>query len=145
MFFEVQVMNMRSKIGRPRDTGPVNWVSDEEVFNELVQLPGFDEGIAQQEKISLLGAMLRDVREKYLKMTQTQAAQLIGIPQSELSRLEAGTGVRGPTFATVTSIVDRYEQYLAPSGIEINLSLEVATPASENFHYALAGRLHHVD
>lgn len=124
-----------------KDLASQRWVSDEEVYNELAELPGFSEGIAQQEKISLLGTMLRDVRERYLKMTQTQAARLIGIPQSELSRLEAGTGVRGPTFATVTSIVDRYEQYLAPFGVEINLSLEVATSSTEASHYALAGRL----
>ena len=124
-----------------KDKSSERRVSHQEVYRRLGHLPGFQEGMAQQRKISLLGRMLRDVREKHLKMTQTEAANLIGIPQSELSRLEAGTGARGPTFATVTSIVDRYEQHLALSGVEIKLAVEVASPGSEAVHYALAGHL----
>lgn len=140
-----ETVNIRKMGMEARKVQLETLVSDDEVYNELAHLPGFKEGLAQQKTISRLGAMLRDLREKYLKMTQTQAAELIGIPQSELSRLEAGTGVRGPTFATVTSIVQRYEQHLAPSGVEISLSLEVAAPSSEGSHYALAGHLMHVD
>lgn len=123
-----------------KDTGE-EWITHEEVSDALLRIPGVEAGVVQQERISRLGGRLREVREIYLKMTQTEAAKILGMPQSELSRLEAGTGRKGPTFTTVTSIVDRYEQYLAPSGVEIALSLDVSVQSGEATHYALAGKV----
>lgn len=119
------------------------WMSHEQVSDSLLSIEGVGAGIEQQQRISRLGDMLRHVRSTYLKMTQTDAAKLLGMPQSELSRLESGTGAKGPTFATVTAIVDRYEQYLAPSGVEIALSLNVSVDSGKATNFALAGRVLH--
>lgn len=125
---------------RSKKSGQEGWITHDEARDQLLQIPGVQAGVDQQQRIFALGKMLREIREAYLKMTQTQAAELIGMPQSELSRIEAGTGARGPTFTTVISIVDKYERHLAPSGVEIGLSLEVAGTDGEAVHYALAGR-----
>lgn len=119
------------------------WVAHDEVSEALLLIPGVAAGVVQQAQISRLGSRLREVREIYLKVTQTEAAKILGMPQSELSRIEAGTGVKGPTFTTVSSIVEKYEQYLAPSGVELALSLDVSVDSGEPIQYALAGRAFH--
>ncbi|WP_043690765.1 helix-turn-helix domain-containing protein [Luteimonas huabeiensis] len=118
-----------------------DWIGHDEATARLRTIAGVDEGAALQQRISRLGDLLRQVREAHLKLPQTEAARLIGIPQSELSRLEAGTGARGPTFATLTAIVDSYERYLAPSGVTLDLTLNVTVDQEESAHYPLAGHL----
>ena len=126
---------------RATQEADTQWKAHDEVGASLLRIPGVAAGMAQQAQISRLGRVLREIRESHLKMTQTEAAHLLGMPQSELSRIEAGTGARGPTFATVVSILDHYEQSLAPSGTRLTLSLGVSVQSAPPIHYGLAGNI----
>lgn len=96
-----------------------------EVGKRLANVPGVAEGIALQRQIARLGEKLRLLREQQLELSQTAAARLAGLPQSELSRIEAGTGRRGPSYATVTRILSAYEAALADRGHSLSLNIEV--------------------
>jgi transcriptional regulator with XRE-family HTH domain len=100
-------------------------VKHTEVGARLAAVNGVAEGIALQQQIARLGAKLRLVREENLQFSQTVAAELAGLPQSELSRIEAGIGRRGPSYATVTRILAAYEAALAGRGQSLSLSIEV--------------------
>lgn len=115
------------------------WISHDEVGRELLQITGVSVGVEQQQQIFLLGEMLRDLRERFMKVSQTEAAKIIGMPQPELSRIESGVGSRGPSITTVLNIVNNYERHLAPKGIEIGFALDVDVRGGDSMHYKLAG------
>lgn len=100
-------------------------VTHAEVGKRLGSIAGVADGIALQQQIARLGEKLRLLREQQLQLSQTAAAQLAGLPQSELSRIEAGTGRRGPSYATVTRILSAYESALADRGHSLSLNIEV--------------------
>ncbi len=112
-------------------------ISNEELEQRLLRIPGVTEGIAQQKRFSRLGELLKGFREDYLGVSQTEASKLVGIPQSELSRIEAGTGVRGPTIATLMSIISAYQANISTSGVKIGISLDVDNGKGKTFHYEL--------
>ena len=121
------------------------WVTHDLVSEQLSRIPGVREGAEQQRQIFSLGEMLRDVRERFAKISQTEAARIVGIPQPELSRIETGLGSRGPTYATVIAILGGYERYLAPKGVDIGLTLDVEVQGGNSVHYTLAGAEFHED
>lgn len=88
-------------------------ISHEEARQMAQCLKGFDEGYKKQNEIIGLGASFRRMREKLLKLNQTQAAELAGITQSELSRLESGIGTQGPSYLTISHIFRVYRKYLS--------------------------------
>jgi DNA-binding XRE family transcriptional regulator len=108
--------------------GKKNTVSHKAVGENLRNEVGFREGYDKRGKIIKLGELLRTVRENEVHLTQTEAAQLIQIEQSELSRIENGTGAQGPAWSTVTQIIDAYRDYLRGKGTEVTFSLEVSGP-----------------
>jgi len=87
-------------------------VSHESVGERLGQLKGFREGSEKRAKIIKFGAILKTMREREVHLNQTEAASLIGMTQSELSRIEAGVGTQGPSYDTITTIIDTYKQVL---------------------------------
>ncbi len=87
-------------------------VSHKSVGNRLSQLDGFQEGQTKRAKIIKLGTILKTMREKETHLNQTEAAELIGMSQSELSRIEAGTGTQGPSYDTITTIINTYKEIL---------------------------------
>ncbi len=121
------------------------WVTHDSVSEQLLRIPGVHEGAEEQRKIFCLGEMLRDVRERFAKVSQAEAARIVGIPQPELSRIENGFGARGPTYATVLAILGGYERYLAPKGVDIGLALDVKIQGGRSVHYVLAGVEFHED
>ena len=85
--------------------------TNKSLHKALVNVPGFKRGYAKRDRIIKLGKALRKVREIHLKLNQKEAAALVGMEQSELSRLEAGVGERGPSMLTIGRIMDAYEKY----------------------------------
>ncbi|MCG5078787.1 helix-turn-helix domain-containing protein [Paraburkholderia tagetis] len=65
--------------------------------NELMTDPEFRAGYEQQGQLVRFGRIMRGARESQ-GLTQAQLASRLEISQSEISRLEKGEGVNGPTF-----------------------------------------------
>jgi len=87
-------------------------VSSADPARTLESLEGFNEGRRNRDQIVALGEFMRELRADVLEITQTEAAGLMGIEQSELSRFESGTGVRGPSYSTLMRVVEAYQKLL---------------------------------
>lgn len=93
--------------------------------HKLRDLPGFDEGRKLQAQILELGDKVRMLREDVLKISQTEAAGLIGIDQSDLSRIENGVGNRGPSYAMITRIIEAYQSFMQKVEPSSHLALNI--------------------
>lgn len=95
--------------------------------DSLRRVPGFEQGRKRRANIVRLGELIRELRKSELGITQTEAAKLIGMEQSELSRIENGFGRRGPSYLTITRIIDAYRGYLQSKDpsyrLDLNLTL----------------------
>lgn len=65
--------------------------------SELMENAEFRAGYEQQGQLVRFGRIMRGARESQ-GLTQAQLASRLEISQSEISRLEKGEGVNGPTF-----------------------------------------------
>ncbi|WP_236873164.1 helix-turn-helix domain-containing protein [Burkholderia sp. MSMB0856] len=74
-----------------------------ELRQELMGIPAFKAGYEQQAQLVRIGRMMRDARESQ-GLTQAQLAERLEIAQSEISRLEKGEGVKGPTFDRIVAV-----------------------------------------
>ncbi len=92
---------------------------------ELAGVEGFDEGRRLRAQIIALGDKMRALRENVLHLNQTQAARLIGIEQPELSRIENGVGTRGPSYRTITRVIEAYQAYLQSQNSDYHLGLNI--------------------
>lgn len=99
--------------------------SAEAVGKRLSSLAGFADGVARRERIIQLGALLKRLREEEVEVTQSEAAAAIGINQSELSRIESGHGERGPSYQTITNIIETYSNIMRERGAQVLLTLEI--------------------
>jgi transcriptional regulator with XRE-family HTH domain len=70
---------------------------------ELMRDPAFRASYEERTKLVRYGHMVRRAREAK-RLTQTELAALLKTTQSEISRLENGEGVNGPTFETMVSV-----------------------------------------
>ena len=86
-------------------------MSPKSIDQLLDQHPEFAKGYAQRDRIVKLGAAIRKLRTDHLGITQEEAAKLIGVTQSELSRIETGAGQLGPSMTTVGKILDAYSAH----------------------------------
>lgn len=102
-----------------------NTMTSAEVKKRLSDVPGFEEGLKQRATIMLLGEKIRQLRESELGISQTQAAELIGMEQPELSRIENGVGKRGPSYLTITRIINTYQAFLRQKNPATNLALNI--------------------
>jgi len=98
---------------------------------ELSGIEGFDEGRKLRAQIIDLGDKIRLLREDVLDITQTAASELIGIEQSELSRIENGVGSRGPSYSTITRIIEAYQGYLRKEDPTYHLGLNIQLQRGE--------------
>ena len=105
---------------------PMKLVTNAEIKKHLRNVPGFEEGRRQRETIILLGEKIRDLRKSELGISQTEAAKLIGIEQPELSRIENGVGKRGPSYLTLTRIINAYQSYLRQTDPAIHVGLNIS-------------------
>jgi transcriptional regulator with XRE-family HTH domain len=76
--------------------------------NELMHNPDFRAGYEQQSQLVQFGRMMREARESQ-GLTQAQLADRLAIHQSEISRLEKGEGVNGPTFERIVAVAHALE------------------------------------
>ena len=93
--------------------------------HELADVEGFDEGRKLRARIIELGVMIRKLREVELGLKQTEAAELLGMDQPELSRIENGVGQRGPSYSTIVRIIDAYQTYLRSRNPDCHLGLNI--------------------
>lgn len=99
--------------------------AEDALARELGGVKGFDEGRQLRAQIIELGDKMRELRENVLELSQTQAARLIGMDQPELSRIENGVGARGPSYSTITRIIEAYEAYLRRQGLDYHVGLNI--------------------
>lgn len=74
-----------------------------ELRTELMHHPEFRAGYQQQGQLIRFGRMMRGARESQ-GLTQAELAARLEISQSEISRLEKGEGVNGPTFERIVAL-----------------------------------------
>ncbi|WP_081080226.1 helix-turn-helix domain-containing protein [Burkholderia cepacia] len=74
-----------------------------ELRQQMMDNPAFKAGYEQQGQLVRIGRMVRDARESQ-GLTQAQLAERLEIAQSEISRLEKGEGVKGPTFDRIVAV-----------------------------------------
>ena len=98
---------------------------EDPLARELADVAGFDDGRSERAQIVELGDRMRDLRENVLDLNQTQAAELLGMDQPELSRIENGVGTRGPSYSTITRIIDAYQDYLRQHEPDYHLGLSI--------------------
>ncbi len=116
-------------------------ISHESVFELASKLEGFSEGYKIRDQIIQLGVILKSLREQEAKLNQTQAAELIGMSQSELSRIESGLGSQGPSYATIFQIMGAYKKLLIENGAVLNFGVEVNSPGHHESYLLMDG--HH--
>ena len=88
--------------------------SNDKRVARLLENDDFRRGYQLRRKVVQLGEKLRELRtSEFVGLTQQQAADLIGMSQSELSRIENGTGPQGPSYATLLTIIEGYSQVAA--------------------------------
>lgn len=118
---------------------PKKLVTNAEIEKRLRNVPGFEKGRKQRETIILLGEKIRDLRKSELGISQAQAAKLIGMEQPELSRIENGVGQRGPSYLTITRIINAYQSYLqqTDSAVHVGLNISVSHGDSEEVEQSL--------
>ncbi|NKI35159.1 helix-turn-helix transcriptional regulator [Wenzhouxiangella sp. XN79A] len=100
-------------------------INSEDVARQLADVPAFQAGREQRRALIEQGEALRSLRESVLKINQTQAARLVGMDQSELSRLEAGTGARGPSSTTIQRVINAYDHYLETNQLNVRVGLNI--------------------
>ncbi|MCG8370184.1 MAG: helix-turn-helix domain-containing protein [Proteobacteria bacterium] len=98
---------------------------EEALARELGNVEGFEQGRRLRAQIIELGDKMRELRENVLELNQTQAARLIGMDQPELSRIENGIGARGPSYSTITRIIEAYQAYLQRQGLDYYIGLNI--------------------
>ncbi|MDR5813297.1 helix-turn-helix transcriptional regulator [Caballeronia sp. LZ033] len=74
-----------------------------ELRDNLMDNEAFQAGYEQRSRLVRFGYMLRQAREAQ-DLTQAQLAEKLGTGQSEISKLEKGEGVNGPTFDRMVSV-----------------------------------------
>ena len=96
----------------------------------------------QPPSAAALGGAMRELRENVLGVSQTEAARLIGMEQSELSRIENGVGSRGPSYTTIARIIEAYHRFLHANdpGCSLGLGFRLRRPGDPGTRYRpLAG------
>lgn len=73
-----------------------------EIRDQLMRNPAFTAGYEQQGQLVRFGRMMRAARENE-GLTQAELATRLEISQSEISRLEKGEGINGPTFERIVA------------------------------------------
>lgn len=99
--------------------------AEDALARELADIEGFKQGRQLRAQIIELGDKMRELREDVLDLNQTRAAKLIGMDQPELSRIENGIGPRGPSYSTITRIIDAYQGYLQSQNLDYHLGLSI--------------------
>lgn len=93
----------------------------------LLQNEGFRKGYESRGRVVMLGRKLRQLREQETDLSQRKAAALLGMTQPELSRIETGTGPKGPSFATLDQIIEGYTAYIRATqpAAELRIAIDV--------------------
>jgi len=73
--------------------------------NKLLQDADFRAGYDAKSQLVNLGIALRGAREA-ARISQKDLCERSGVAQSDISRLEAGLGMKGPTFDTLLRLAD---------------------------------------
>lgn len=73
--------------------------------DKLLQDADFRAGYDAKSQLVNLGLALRGAREA-ARTSQKALSELSGVAQSDISRLEAGLGTKGPTFDTLLRLAD---------------------------------------
>lgn len=107
-------------------------ISHASVGVTIGSIPGFRRGFENQAKIIAHGSLFRTIREKETKLNESEAAELIGISQSELNKIESGSDMQGPSFLTITKLVEAYKEFLfEQDGTILNFTIKISRP---NYH-----------
>lgn len=115
----------RATVKRKLVAGKTHDTAEDALARELSDVEGFNQGRQLREQIIELGDKMRDLRENVLGLNQTQAAKLIGMDQPELSRIENGIGARGPSYSTITRIIEAYQAYLQSNNLDYHVGLNI--------------------
>lgn len=73
-----------------------------DIRDRLMDNPEFRRGYERQSALARLGRLIKDARESR-GLTQAAFAERLEISQSEISRLERGEGINGPTFERIVT------------------------------------------
>lgn len=95
-----------------------------ELRDELMQDSSFKAGYEEQGQLVRFGRMMRAARESQ-GLTQAGLAERLSISQSEVSRLEKGEGVNGPTF-------DRIVQFAHALGLQLVVGFANEAPGGRS-------------
>ncbi len=114
-------------------------LSKDSLRDRLADIDGFTQGYNLRKKIVQLGRKLRQLREEVLELSQQEAASLAGMSQSELSRIENGTGKQGPSWNKVAQIIEGYRAFLVDrnSHYDLDISVNVLVDGVEERHLNL--------
>jgi transcriptional regulator with XRE-family HTH domain len=72
----------------------------DEHLDQVLQDPDVQAGFNEQAVAAQLGGLLRTARVR-ARLSQQKLAQLTGLSQADVSRLESGFGKKGPTIDTL--------------------------------------------
>lgn len=99
----------------------------EDLEQSLLKIKGFRRGYDLRSRIVQLGSKLRQLREQETGLSQRRAATLLGMEQPELSRIETGSGPQGPSYATLTRVIEGYAAYIRANrpGAEVHLAIDI--------------------
>lgn len=77
----------------------------------LLKRPAVKAAYEEQTELGKLGRLLRRARETS-NLRQQEVAELAGIAQGDISRIEHGLGERGPTFDTLVRLARAHRMEL---------------------------------
>jgi len=74
-----------------------------ELMDEGAQSQEFIEGFNATQELIELGNRVKEQRQR-IRLTQRKLAALAGMNQVDVSRIESGTGIQGPTYLTLLKL-----------------------------------------
>jgi transcriptional regulator with XRE-family HTH domain len=96
--------------------------------DELLEDPEIRAGYEEQSQLVRLGRMVRAARES-MDLTQAALAARLDISQSEISRLEKGEGVMGPSLDRIVAVAHALGLQLVVGFAEPSPALTPQPPA----------------
>lgn len=100
-----------------------------EVRDRLLQKPEVQAGYEAQAKMQALGQLVRTARAQ-ASISQQGLAELSGVTQSDVSRLESGLGIKGPTLDTLRRLAHALGMILVVELVPQSMSTTSVTDVS---------------
>jgi transcriptional regulator with XRE-family HTH domain len=105
-------------------------MSYQNMRERLLARAGVKEGYDKQAELSKLGRLIHRARIS-TNLRQQELAKLSGVAQGDISRLEIGSGEKGPTFDTLVRLAHAQDMKLVVELVPNTATSEVSSSSAQ--------------